>query len=121
MSAEIVMLIGSASCFLLTIYWVRKRVLREKYAFYWILLASMILAIGAFPDVIKSIAVNFHLSLPATFLMINFAMFYVITFAASLSQSKQYKRGIKLTQEIALLTKRIDDLEKKITKSNQDD
>ena len=95
--------------------------LREKYAFYWLLLATIVLIMGVFPNIIKSIALHFHLSLPATFLMINFAMFYIITFTASLSQSKQHKRGVKLTQEISLLTKKVEDLERKMSQSNKND
>ncbi len=111
MTAELLMLLGGASAFALTLYWVRRRELREKYAVAWVLLASALLILGLFPSLIKSFAEWAHLSYPAAVLLVALTLIYLFSFTVSVSLTHQYRRNIRLTQEIALLEKRVRDLE----------
>lgn len=111
MTAELLMLLGGASAFALTLYWVRRRDLREKYAVAWVLLASALLILGLFPSLIKSFAEWAHLSYPAAVLLVALTLIYLFSFTVSVSLTHQYRRNIRLTQEMALLEKRVRDLE----------
>jgi hypothetical protein len=111
MNAENLMLAGGVTAFLLTLYWVRSREMREKYAVLWILVAVLLLLCGLFPEVIKGLATAVHLSYPALVLFIALALIYTFSFTVSVSLSHQYRRNARLMQEIALLKHRLEKLE----------
>src|SRR5262245_15255431 len=111
MTAETLMMIGGLVSFLLTLYWVRTRELREKYALGWMAVAVLLLLCGLFPGVIMSFADASHLSYPAMVLFVALATDYVFSFGVSLSLSRQYRRNVRLTQEVAMLAERLRRLE----------
>jgi uncharacterized membrane protein YfcA len=111
MNAETLMLAAGIGAFLLTVLWVRNRDLREKYAVIWMGVAFLLLLCGLFPSAIMSFADASHLSYPATVLFIALALVYVFSFTVSVSLSRQYRRNVRLTQEIAILEERLRRLE----------
>lgn len=112
MTAETLMLAGGLSAFVLTLSWVRTRELREKYAVVWMLVASLLLLCGIFPKTIMALASACNLSYAAAVLFIALAMIYVYAFTVSVSLSRQYRRNIRLTQELALMESRLRKLER---------
>ena len=112
MNAELLMLVGGATAFLLTAYWVRRRQLREKYAVGWMALASLLLLVGMFPELITTSASVAHLSYPAAVLFVALTVMYLYSFAVSVSLSYHYRRAVRLTQEVALMDERIRRLER---------
>jgi len=114
MSAEILMLIGGICAFMLTISWVRNRDLREKYAVGWLLVATLLLLCGLFPNVLMSFASANRLSYPAAVLFVALGVMYVFSFTVSASLTRQHRRNIRLTQELALLQQRLQTLERTI-------
>jgi hypothetical protein len=114
MNAETLMLLGGAAAFGLTIYWVRSRELREKYAVGWITVAAMLLLLGVFPGIIMSFADRVHLSYSAAVLFVALTLIYVFSFTVSVSLSHQYRRNVRLTQELALLRERLQRLERSV-------
>jgi hypothetical protein len=113
LSAELLMAIGGAVAFFITLYWVRRRELREKYAVGWIALAFLLLLIGLFPSGLKTVAEISHLSYPAAVLFVALTLIYLYSFSVSVSLSSQYRRNIRLTQQLALLEERVRQLESK--------
>jgi hypothetical protein len=111
MNAENLMLAAGAGAFLLTLFWVRTRDLREKYAVVWMAVAGLLLVCGLFPELIMGIAEASHLSYPAMVLFIALAADYVFSFTVSVSLSHQYRRNVRLTQEVAMLEQRLRQLE----------
>jgi len=111
LSAEKLMLVGGVSVFLLTVHWVRNRDLQEKYALVWLLVSGLLLACGLFPGVIKTFAETAHLSYSSAVLFIALAAMYVFSYSVSVSLSRQYRRSVRLTQELALLEARLRELE----------
>ncbi len=111
MNAETLMLIGGVAAFFLTLYWVRSRALREKYAVLWICVAFVPLLCGVFPDLIKTIARSSGLAYPSAVLFISLAAIYVFSFSVSVSLTRQYRSNIRLTQELALMEQRVRALE----------
>lgn len=111
MNAELLMLIGGVSAFLLTVYWVRNRELREKYAVGWVLVATLLLICGLFPELIMGFADASRLSYPSAVLFVSLALMYFFSFTITVSLSRQYRRNMRLTQELALLEARVRHLE----------
>jgi hypothetical protein len=111
MTAELLMLCGGVAAFVLTIYWVRVRELRERYAVIWLLVATLALLCGLFPHLIMSFADAAHLSYPSAVLFIALGMAYAFAFTVSVSLSRQYRENLRLTQELALLEARVRQLE----------
>jgi hypothetical protein len=107
------MLLGGASAFVLTLYWVRSRDLREKYAAVWVVAAFLLLLCGLFPRAIMVVAEWAHLSYPAAVLFVALATGYVFLFSVSVSLTRQYRRSLRLMQEVALLERRLHLLEQK--------
>ncbi len=114
MTAELLMLIGGISAFLLTLFWVRNRNLREKYAVVWLLVGTLLLLCGLFPQGIKAFADASRLSYPAAVLFLALTGIYLFSFSVSISLSRQYRRNVRLTQELAILEQRLRELERKI-------
>lgn len=113
-TAELLMALGGAVAFMVTLYWVRRRELREKYAVGWIALAFLLLLIGLFPSLLKSIAEASRLSYPSAVLFLALTLIYLYSFSVSVSLSSQYRRNIRLTQQLALLEERVRQLEQKL-------
>jgi hypothetical protein len=121
MTAETLMTAGGVFAFGLTVYWVRRRELREKYAAGWVALATLILLVGLFPDVLMLFAARAHLSYPAAVLFIALTLIYLFAFAVSVTLTTQYRRAVRLTQELALLEERLRRLERAAGPPTPDD
>ena len=115
-TAEMLMMVGGLSAFLLTINWVRQRELREKYAVVWVATAFVLLLIGLFPSLVMYFADNVHLSYPAAVLFIALAAIYLFSFSVSVSISRQYRRNARLMQEVAILDMRLRELEQRLAR-----
>ncbi len=111
MNAETLMTVGGVCAFGVTLHWVRRRELREKYAVVWVALASLILVVGLFPSLLMVFANQTHLSYPAAVLLVALTLIYLFAFTVSVSLTTQYRRNVRLTQELALLEERLRRLE----------
>jgi uncharacterized membrane protein YfcA len=114
MNAETLMLMGGTSAFAITLYWVRSRELREKYAVAWTAVAVMLFLVGLFPEALMKLADRAHLSYSAAVLFVALTLIYFFSFTVSVSLTHQYRRNVRLTQEVALLGERVRRLEKEL-------
>jgi hypothetical protein len=105
------MLVGGIVAFALTIYRVRNRDMREKYAVAWIGLAVVLLLIGFFSKEFEQIARACRLSYPSAVLFIALTAIYLFSFSVSLTLSRHHRQNMRLLQEIALLEHRLRFLE----------
>ncbi len=103
MNADRLMLLGGMAAFLLTVHWVRRRRLREKYAVYWLGMASLLLVVGLFPDLLMRFAETVHLAYSSAALFWALGFIYLFAMSTSVSISQQHRRMIRLQQEVALL------------------
>jgi hypothetical protein len=110
-TAERLMLLGGVAAFLLTIYWVRSRRLRERYAIGWMFLATVLLICGIFPGIIMRFAEATNLAYPSAVLFISLGAIYSFSFFVTVSLTRQYHQSTRLLQEIALLKHRLAELE----------
>ena len=114
-NAEFLMLLGGVGAFIMTLYWVRVRELRERYAVGWLAVATLLLLTGFFPDKLEAIAKWAHLSYPALVLFVSLGLIYLNSFFISVALSKHYRWNVRLTQQMALLEERLRRLEEKPT------
>lgn len=114
-TAERLMLVGGVCVFLLTISWVRTRELREKYGLMWLGVATLVLLVGLFPEYLEAMARTANLSYTALVLFLTLGLVYPFAFFVTVALSRQYRRGVRLLQEIALLESRVRELEKRLS------
>ena len=111
LTAERLMLLGGVAAFLLTVYWVRSRRLRERYAIGWMFLATVLLICGIFPSIIMRFAETANLAYPSAVLFVSLGAIYSFSFFVTVSLTRQHHQSTRLLQEIALLKHRLADLE----------
>lgn len=109
--AEFFMLIGGIAAFLITLHWVRKRELREKYALGWLGISLLLLLLGLFPSLLMKTAHLLHFSYAALVSFITAGLLFLFSFSVSISLSRQHRRNIRLTQDLGLLEQRVRELE----------
>lgn len=111
--AEHYIMTGGISAFLFAFYWVRRRELRVKYALTWLGIGSFLLISGLFPSIIMDTANRLNFSYAGFVSFVTAALLFFFAFSVSISLSRQYRRNIRLTQEIAMIEQRIGLLEKR--------
>lgn len=114
LTAESLMFLGGLTAFLLTLYLVRNRELREKYAVGWIVAAVLLLVCGMFPEVLKTAARTVRLSYPAAVLFIALTAIYLFAISVSISLTRQHRRTLRLMQDMALLEHSLRKVEEKL-------
>ena len=112
-NAEFLMLLGGVGAFVMTLYWVRVRELRERYAIGWLAVATLMLLTGLFPEVLMKIAREARLSYPALVLFVALGLIYMNSFFVSVALTRHYRWNVRLTQQMALLEERLRRLEEK--------
>jgi hypothetical protein len=105
------MFVGGLSAFVLTIYWVRSRRLRERYAIGWLILATALLLCGVFPGGIMRLAEAAHLSYSSAVLFVALTAIYCFSFLVTVSLTRQHRHSTRLLQELALVKSRLAELE----------
>jgi len=111
MVAKILVLIVGLGGFLTTVYWVRQRDLREKYAIGWLGVAALMLFCGLFPEFMIWLATQLRVAFPTLILALCLAVLVPFSFSVSISLSRSHWRNIRITQQLALLEQRLRELE----------
>jgi len=106
-----VILLGVAVA-LFVINQVRTRKIKEQYALLWILTAILLVLVPIFVDVVDAISYALGILYPPAFIfLIALVCVLLILFQFSMSISRFSEQIKVLVQEIALLTKRVEELE----------
>jgi hypothetical protein len=108
MNAPTLMLVGGVVAFLVTIHWVRNRDMRERYAIGWLFMAALLLLCGLFPGVIMRWANFAHLSYSSAVLFVSLTAIYCFSLFVSVALTHQYRRSVRLMQELAILSERLE-------------
>ncbi len=107
MTAELLMMVGGVAAFVLTLAWVRRRDLREKYSLLWTACAAGLLVCGLFPGILETAAERCHLSYPAAVLFVAVTVVYVFAFGITVALTRYHRRTTRLVQTVALLEHRL--------------
>lgn len=90
---------------------VRKRRLELKYALVWFLVAFLLLIFDVFPWLLNGLTSLMGIALPINMLFfLGFGFILMIVFSQTIVISNLTRKSKRLTQEVAMLNKRVDDL-----------
>ena len=90
---------------------VRKRRLELKYALVWFLVAVLLLIFDIFPRLLNGLTSLMGIALPINMLFfLGFGFILMIIFSQTIVISNLTRKDKRLTQEVALLNKRVDEL-----------
>lgn len=108
------LLFASLLVLITVIYTVVKRKLNIKYSVVWILWALFSFLMSVFPNTFYSVSRIFGIELPvnAVFLIM-IGLLYALVLYVYITISKHNEEIIKLTYEVAILKKELEDLKKK--------
>lgn len=111
---SVVFLILSIAFLLYTVYQIKRNKLLLKYSLMWILLSILLLVFAIIPQPIFSLAHMLGFGVSSNFIF-TAAIFFLLLLCLGQSRaiSQQVAKTIRTTQEIALLNKRLEDLEEK--------
>ena len=108
------LLFASLMVFILILYTVIRKILNIKYSIVWILWSLLSLLMAIFPDTFYKLSRLLGIQMPVnTVFLIMTALLYALTFFVYIMISKHNEEIIKLTYEISVLKKELDDLKKK--------
>lgn len=109
---SVVFLILSIAFLLYTVYQIKRNKLLLKYSLMWILLSILLLVFAIIPQPIFSLAYMLGFDVSSNFIF-TAAIFFLLLLCLGQSRaiSQQVAKTIRTTQEIALLNKRLEDLE----------
>lgn len=105
--------IGSIILLLVIIEFVRRKYLRERYALIWILTGSLFLLLSLQPDLLQGLTKLMGFAVPANALFF-FGLLFLILIVLGLSviTSRLAEKNKILTQDVVLLKKRVEEIEK---------
>ncbi|MGQ9510068.1 MAG: DUF2304 domain-containing protein [Thermodesulfobacteriota bacterium] len=110
---NLIAIFGSIFLLLIILELVRRRYLSERYSLVWILTGIAFLILSIKIDLLRSLSKFLGFSVPSNalfFFGILFLILIVLSFSVILSRLSEKNKV--LTQEIVLLKKRIEDIEK---------
>jgi len=117
---NLVAIVGSALLLLVILELIRRRYLRERYALIWIILGALFLVISIWMDILYGLAQVLGFSVPSNALFFFGILFLLlISLGLSVITSRLAEKNRVLTQEVVLLKKRFNDLEKNLTASKE--
>lgn len=109
--AHAAVLIVAAAIVVFILRLVRRGHLRAKYSILWLIVGVGVVAFAIFPDLLTELSDLLGISYPpATFLLFAVAFLLVLTLHFSWELSRLEDRTRTLTEEIALLSERVEEL-----------
>ena len=117
---NLVAIVGSVLLLLVILELIRRRYLRERYALIWIILGTLFLIISIRMDILYGLAQVLGFSVPSNALFFFGILFLLlISLGLSVITSRLAEKNRVLTQEVVLLKRRFDDLEKNLPLSDE--
>lgn len=116
---RILLLIAVCIYFVLVFHLLRRKTLNLKYTLLWLASGAVMLVLVLFPQLLQAFALLVGISAPMNALF-SIAFFCIIIILMSLTAivSKQNRRSRVLIQSVALLEKRVRDIEEKTKREN---
>lgn len=109
---QILLIITMVMNLIITIILIRKREMRVKYSLVWVFISIFALILAIFPNFFRTISNMLFIYNDANALfMIGIGILYVLSFSFSIMFSRNSFTIKNLTQEIAMLKSRINELE----------
>ena len=114
-SLNVVLIIITLIYLFLVIKSIRKKNLQMSFSIFWLITGIMLIIALLIPNLVENISKLLGFEVPANmvFCLTIFVSFYLI-FNLTVSLSKENKKNKELIQEISILKKRVNDIEKKL-------
>ena len=114
-SLNVVLIIITLIYLFMVIRSIRKKNLQMSFSIFWLITGIMLIIALIIPNLVENISKLLGFEVPANmiFCLTIFVSFYLI-FNLTISLSKENKKNKELIQEISILKKRVDDIEKKL-------
>ena len=111
--ANLFAIIGSIILLMIILELIRRKYLRERYSLIWIVTGALFLLLSMRVDLLERISHFLGFSVPSNALFF-FGIIFLLLIVLGLSviTSRLAEKNKVLTQEVVLLKKRVDDLEK---------
>ena len=98
---------------------IRKKRIDLRHALIWLIVGCLLLLMDIFPGILTGLSGFFGFELPVNMLFfLGFLLSIMILFALTAKVSKLYDQNKKLVQDIGILSKRIEELEKRKDSEN---
>jgi hypothetical protein len=118
MKLNLFAVVGSLLLLLLILELVRRRDLKERYSLMWMITGALFLTISVRLDILYGISRSLGFSVPSNALFFFGVLFLVlIVLGLNVVTSHLAEKNRILTQEVVLLKKRVEDLEKEPQRS----
>ena len=111
-SHRVGLLLVSLSFMILVLELVRREHLKERYALLWLAAAACGLGVGFFPSLITWTSALFGFQYLTVFFVGSFLFLLMLVLAFTVVNSKLSERNRTLAQEVALLARRVEQLER---------
>ena len=111
-SHRVGLLLVSLSFMILVLELVRREHLKERYALLWLAAAACGLGVGFFPSLITWTSALFGFQYLTVFFVGSFLFLLMLVLAFTVVISKLSERNRTLAQEVALLARRVEQLER---------
>lgn len=111
-SHRVGLLLVSLSFMMLVLELVRREHLKERYALLWLAAAACGLGVGVFPSLITWTSALFGFQYLTVFFVGSFLFLLMLVLAFTVVISKLSERNRTLAQEVALLARRVEQLER---------
>ena len=113
---QIIIAIATVVAFLYIANKVRTRVIELKYALVWFFLAIVLLIIDLAPNLLERMSDLLGVTLPVNMLSLaGFGFVLIILYSFTIVLTNENRRTKRLTQEVALLNRRVWELEKALS------
>lgn len=110
---QIIIAVIIVAALLYIMHVIKKNAIDVKYALVWFVVGFIILIFDIFPGLLEKVTNLFGIELPVNMLFfMGFCLSILIIFMMTVLMSKLMEQVRKLTQEVALLNKKIDEMEK---------
>lgn len=119
-SLNIVLIVITLVYIFLVIKSIRKKNLQMAFSIFWLITGIVLIIALLIPNLVENIARLLGFEVPANmvFCLTIFVAFYLI-FNLTISLSKENKKNTELIQEVSILKKRVEEMEKKIGGTNE--
>jgi hypothetical protein len=112
---ELFAIAGSVGLLVLILELVRQKRLKEKYSLLWLFTAAVLLAVSVSKNLLDRLGTMMGIYYsPSAFFLLAFLFLMLITIQFSVVLSKLSERNKILSQEVALLKLKLEEVEKKI-------
>ena len=110
--ARVLVLVATVAVVIWILRLVRAQHLRSKYALLWLVIALLLLPLGAFPELLEPLADAAGIDYaPTAFLLAALAFLFLVVVHLTRELSRLETRSRAVAEELALLRRRVDELE----------